>query len=474
MSNTNLAVRFTDDVYASRQLVARELGTNLIDSIWKDILDYRKQFLITLPLYDVTKSPFSLTLTNSIKVNCRNLKDKISGSSDDYIELQNKVIGKDVLNKDMLKISLKYLANFKGIIANDIGLENILKDLNNDLLYTPLVNYLNALKAIKNYSFDRINEDLLAYYLEVLSGNNELSFFYRSQEIDSPSQKVLINREYNGAPVALIEPLMNNLFSFINDESNDLIVRIATSLFMINYIKPFEKYNEEISVLVAKSLLTKCEDKEFVSILPLEVTLYENKSCLNVASKEAQKNRDITYYLNEIIRLFDDVSSAFNNRLIQLTHDSLADEYFDRDENKIEESIEKESSTVQPNNVELTETKVVEENEPKKVSIKKEKAPQFANNEPMVNVHKFEELDEKALNRAATDLLESDPNLRPSQAHFYVRHCTLGKYYTIQQFKKCEKVVYETARTSMEYLARAGYYRREQVKNKFVYTPISK
>ena len=74
----------------------------------------------------------------------------------------------------------------------------------------------------------------------------------------------------------------------------------------------------------------------------------------------------------------------------------------------------------------------------------------------------------------AQNLLEQDPFLKKGQAHFYVRHCTMGKYYTIQQYKKCEGCVYETARTSMDNLAKLGYYRREQVKNKFVYTPISK
>ena len=64
--------------------------------------------------------------------------------------------------------------------------------------------------------------------------------------------------------------------------------------------------------------------------------------------------------------------------------------------------------------------------------------------------------------------------LRKTQAHFYARHCSLGKYYTIQQFKKMEKVVYETARTSMDMLAKLGYYKKEQIKNKFVYTPIER
>ena len=94
---------------------------------------------------------------------------------------------------------------------------------------------------------------------------------------------------------------------------------------------------------------------------------------------------------------------------------------------------------------------------------------------PKINyVNMVKPSDEKSLNIMEEDLLESDPLLRPAQAHFYVRHCTLGKFYTIQQFKKAEGCVYETARTSMDNLAKRGYYKREQVKNKFVYTPIKR
>jgi hypothetical protein len=41
-------------------------------------------------------------------------------------------------------------------------------------------------------------------------------------------------------------------------------------------------------------------------------------------------------------------------------------------------------------------------------------------------------------------------------------------------YQKEMNVVYETARTSMEQLVSLGYYRRESVKNKFVYTPVKK
>ena len=462
MSTNNLAVRFTDETYASRQQVARELGTNLIDSIWKQILDYRKDYVAQLNIFDVAKMPLSVTLTDNIVNNSRRIFEKIKSSSEDFTDLKDKSIEKEVLSKDMLKSSLRYLAHFKEIIINDIALDNIVKGNNSDLLYEPLTRYLEAVKSISVYDFNRIDENLIAQFLQILYGNNELLSFYRTKEIQIPSQKVLINREYAGAPVALIETMMNATLNFINNENNDLVIRLATTLYMFNYIKPFERFNEEISILIVKCLLSKTADKTYASILPLEALILEEKDVLNIASKEVQKTRDLTYYLNEIVRLLDDVISSFNNRLIQLSRDSLEEEYFDK----------------KPT-VETTEkVKEIKEEAPivlKDVESAKEKVtPHISNNHPAVNVHLFEELDEKSLNKAAQNLLESDPNLRASQAHFYVRHCTLGKYYTIQQYKKCERVVYETARTSMEYLARAGYYRREQVKNKFVYTPISK
>ena len=83
-------------------------------------------------------------------------------------------------------------------------------------------------------------------------------------------------------------------------------------------------------------------------------------------------------------------------------------------------------------------------------------------------------LDEKALKRLEEDLLESDPELKRGQAKFYARHCTMGKRYTIQQFKKEINCAYETARTSMDGLVELGYYRQEMVKNKKVYTPIKR
>ena len=81
-------------------------------------------------------------------------------------------------------------------------------------------------------------------------------------------------------------------------------------------------------------------------------------------------------------------------------------------------------------------------------------------------------LDEKDAARIEENLLEINPKLKRGEAYFYARHCTIGKYYTIAQYKKTLGCAYETARTSMDHLVYEGYYRKEMLKNKFIYTPI--
>ena len=46
--------------------------------------------------------------------------------------------------------------------------------------------------------------------------------------------------------------------------------------------------------------------------------------------------------------------------------------------------------------------------------------------------------------------------------------------YTISQYKKCLNCAYETARTSMDGLVYLGFYSKEPLKNKYIYTPVKK
>jgi hypothetical protein len=81
-------------------------------------------------------------------------------------------------------------------------------------------------------------------------------------------------------------------------------------------------------------------------------------------------------------------------------------------------------------------------------------------------------LSDKELKEFARYIVETNPRIRKPQALFFASHSSLGRYYTIQDYKRTIRCAYETARTSMDNLAAEGFYQKLQIKNKFVYTPI--
>ena len=44
MANNELAIRFTEESYATKSDVSRELGLTLVDNIWSNILKYRSTY----------------------------------------------------------------------------------------------------------------------------------------------------------------------------------------------------------------------------------------------------------------------------------------------------------------------------------------------------------------------------------------------------------------------------------------------
>ena len=236
MANNNLAIRFTDEMYATRPEVARALGTNLIDSIWKQILEYRQDYKNDSGLFDVYKEPLHLIFTNNVVRKTNAVSDRINHTFEEYSSMKPNSIERNTLRVDMFKAALRYLAKAKGIIANDIALENIVYGHNTNLLYMPLVNYFNALMKFEQNPTEIVDESLIASYLEVLNGGGELLSFYRTSEITIPSQKVLINREYQGAPVGEIERMMANLVDFINRPNFEPSIKVAVIAYIIQQI----------------------------------------------------------------------------------------------------------------------------------------------------------------------------------------------------------------------------------------------
>lgn len=468
MADNTLAIRFSDEKYSTRPEVASALGTNLIEPIWNTILLYRKTYRRQINVFDITKVPFTVTYVPSISEKIEALEESISKYIVDFGGLVDGSLSKQTIFRDACIHNLRYIAKVNKVNINDVALGNIVDYKNTDSLYESLFRYFSAIVHLEKNPTEKFNLNTLGLYYSIISGEERTESFFRKSEIEAQSQRLLINREYVGAPTQDIPALMNNLINYVNDSKDSFVVKVAVLTYMFNYIKPFEKYHLEMAAIMSKLIVSLSDVESAAAYLPLEAVVADSEGKIAEVSREIQRSRDMTYQLTRVIEYFDDAIQYVSDRIAKLSVSEAQNSYLygeSKDEFVAEFGVE-------PSPEIIPEEKKVEE--PPKVAPKK--VVQHKPIEVIARPSK-EENDgpsDKQLRRMANDLLEEDPLLKKGQAHFYVRHCTKGKYYTIQQYKKCEGCVYETARTSMDNLARLGYYRREQVKNKFVYTPIDK
>ena len=468
MANNDLPIRFTEEYYASKSDVARELKMSIIDSIWSNIKSYRSNFNHYLPVKSIDRNQFVFCFCSSIEKKIEDLKLQFIKISKDY-SLLNKT------NGDNRYFRLSCLTKCLSSLAEPLKLNNsvsYIKEIINGSIKNAtgenktLICYLKALEYIENNYNNPIDIDFLAKLYSLVSDNDELTTFYRSVDDSSPENKILIDRVYTCAPAKMIEMMMDELLSFVSNHKLDAISKSMFAYYFINYVKPFPSYNEEIAFLFAKAVLAHFELRESAILIPMESLLLQNSVNMGKIYVEVQKTNDVTYFLTIA---FDNLKKDVEYVLDELTSFSVKElkNDFYKEDSSSPASIEVETSREEK--PEVVEEKPVVETVIKPANVAKETK---TNAEHIAVSYIPPVLDEAAAKRLEEHLLELEPLMKKGEAYFYARHCTLDKMYTIQQYKKALGCAYETARTSMDHLAQMGYYKEKMVKNKKVYTPI--
>lgn len=480
MANSTFGYDFSVKKYATKEDVSTELDIYNVDGIWKDdILSYREQFKSETSLKDIAGFNFNFYLTDLLINNEQLFNSKFDKLYESASGLPLSSPNEYSARYKMRKLQLRRVSSFLRLNASEVALDNILNNAPIDISYRPLKNYYNALMFFEEHSDLEVNEDLLGTYLSLLRGTDEITTFYRTSafidETSAKAYRAMLNNEYNGMPSQDIEGMMSALFEFINNDTLSIGAKLAAILFEFIYIKPFYDNNELVALFLMKHFLMKMGAKRYINLIPFEILLSDNQDRFKTLQKETTKNRDLTYiydyFLTNSLAAIQEVIDTIIRQEVKMSEVTY---YKGDDTEQIE--LEFGPSEEKPVYTEMTKDDVINE-ELKETYIEKT-TPKVKKTELITKKAKEEKVtkepskDERILNREAREMLESDPYISPKQAHFFVRHCTPNKFYTIQQFKKFEGVVYETARTSMDNLAKRGYYRREQVKNKFVYTPI--
>ena len=456
MAIQDLNQRYTIEKYFSKQEVSRALGTNLIEPFWREISEFRRKFAIELPIFDASFIKYYLTYIDSVQGKTAQANDRVSSFVSSISKISNGSISEFTFVRDMLFAELKSIAKINNLDVSDITLSNIIQRIPVEPQYKILERYFESLQALRKDVFDNIDDSFLAKYYAILRGEEELTCFYREDDVETVASKSLIDKEYDqGIPSHLIDEVMAALLDYVNNFDISLVTRLSAIFFMFNYVKPFDLYNMELATLLAKRVLASTSIDSSCVFVPLESFL-NDQSFFGEVSREVKRTHDFTY---AFLRGAELINESFDVAISKLSEVHIT-------------SIDKEViSDEHPIRPEVAPKPSVEIKKPAQKALTKNQIQRNIESKTAVETVK---LSEKELKAKMYDLLEQDPFLKKNQAYFYVRHCTPGRYYSIQQFVKEIGCVYETGRTSMDNLAKLGYYRREQIKNKFVYTPINK
>ncbi len=494
MASNELAIRFTEETYATKAEVSRELRMSLIDNIWSNILKYRATYYRYLTLKSIDKNQLMVCYCQSVHNNINAMDSKLLRYLGDYMRLNRTNGDLSHFEDSCLIRCLHYVSRKNQLNMSDIQLRSLIqgdmKDLSLDKRI--LKRYLDSLRFIRENYSHAVDVDFLAELYSVFTENPELTSFYRNVDDNNPNNRVLIDRVYSSAPVYLIEGLMNSLFSFISTTSLSSVVKAIITYYFLIYIRPFPKDNEEIALLLAKAVISNGSLSEFGSVIPFENLLVLNQDSVYKVIVEVQKTNDLTYFINFILKAMEGAMEDVANIKANQVSDILRKDFYRPDpvEETPKPAPQPQPAPVQPKPVVEEAPKpqpVIEQPKPvvetpkpapvvERPKPQPQPAPQVVPPTPVTHELAFSQipqaLDEKAAARLEEHLLEMDPSLKKGEAYFYARHCTMHMNYTIAQYKKALGCAYETARTSMEHLVELHYYRKDQVKNKFVYTPI--
>lgn len=423
--------RFTDEYYATKDEVKAAYNQNNIDTIWDKVLSYRSFFDVETDLSDINSNHYKVCLTKGLLAKSYNLQLALSRMMVDYNKLNDDFKGHFALNQ--LDKALTATARFENINITENTIHKIstgeIENLSTNLF--PLKAYDNAYRYA--LSFDCFNLQSIENINKLLIGQElELAPQYRK------SNPMNIINPLLAPDSSYIQEHIDRLFSFLRQEEIPLVLRALGIVYVLTYLRPFEYANEETAGLCAKAFLGSNNLLLPSFSLPFESLSYTISASYFRRLKNSEETLDLTYFFEATLPFLIFESQKIDQEL----HETIVKQV----EVTTEVLPTGENTNSENNFIASQDTFAL---------------PDF----PL-------SIDHTKIDAVAKKLLEIYPQLKKKQAHFYAGHCQVGFHYTIEQFKKEEKTVYETARTSMEDLANRGFYKKELIGKKFVYTPI--
>lgn len=515
MSEKEWAIQYTDEQYLTRKELAQAMHTSLVDGYWMDVRNYRGKNAVPFAHRTISNQRFWLCASVGVKAKISAFDEAVNHLLALVSKLDEPKL-KDETERAFLLSCLTSYVRFMKIDVPTLSIKALLNGTyhEDNPAHAPIISYLRTLRLFLSKAPEKADADFLAEAYGSLLGQEELTKFYRTMDYDNSASRAryMTGGDYHYAPYEAIEPLMNEFFAFSLDEGISMSSRAIGALYFLDLVKPFWDNNRELACLLGKTVIAKATGNNAAFLLPLEAVFQPN-SRYDSLYLETQHSGDLTYIITYAIDLLTPLIASLENSLKDIRLAAYRSEM--RPLSPSEKTLV-EAAPVEPTQMSLLDGEKKEEaapaaeepipaaEEPTPVAVKSEEVllkpvempheerpqpkpvPKAAPKKAAVPAAQVlpassgelaiaapeAALSEKEIKEYVQYLLESNPSLNKNQATFLSNHCTMGHYYTIQQFKSSARCAYETARTSMDKLAEQGYYEKKALKNKYVYTPV--
>ncbi len=433
-SEIDIGYDFSETVYATKEEVKARYNLENIDPIYEKVLRYRSFYDAETEIRNDQNWAYKICLTRSFSSLAYHFQEECMEQLIRYSQLKDDLKKEFFLRRKTFFLARLAYKNHIGV--QDSTLRNLIqgKIENIPSLFYPLKAYLDAL----NYALrlESLSLDSIEKINAILSGDNKENpnVVYRKND----SKDVLSSLKC--VSTKKIPEMMNQFLAFLKQEEIPNILKALTIPYFFLSVRPFEYCNEETAALLSKAFLYQNHLSTIGFSLDFESICFTSSKAFFEKLKISEESLDLTYTLLRFI--------PFEIQSLGQIKESLNELLIENVDLK-KESVEKKIEGLQPNDIPVK-------------SFQEDLAlPAFPRNDSS-----------ETIEARARKLREIYPFLKKRQAHFYAGHCTIGLNYSIEDFKKSENTVYETARTSMEDLANRGFYKKLLIGKKFVYTPL--
>ena len=482
---------FTDQEYCSPRKLGLRLNSNFTDTVFTYVKAYRDRHAISLPLRRLNPSYLTFYTGTTALVDRFEAFSELLDEFDSRIgfldgDFEAKEYATSLCSRKILEMADTIEKTECGERSLNAILGGYFSEHESKKRYIArYYDFLDKLPAL----FDKYGSDVEGFAKEAL----RFVFGYddgRYIRTGNPRLSFVADAAPDFLDSSLLSRYMKELIGVIGTRKVPTWMKMLLAGYYVTYIKPFDltkdnDHNLLMAAILARYALIYDGLDISASYLPLEKMLIFDDFFARYDDKEIRKTGDMTYFfvyaidaltpmINELLDEFQkEHASAIAKEAVMIPQEEI-DAIHPGEKEEPEEPLP--APAVETSPAPAPAPKPIPKIAPKpaeEVMDASEYEVPPVTGELALNVSKkgSQEKDAKAKERAKY-ILETHPILRKSQANFYSTHCTMGRYYTIQDFKKATRCAYETARTSMELLASEGLYKKLKIKNKFVYTPI--